>query len=445
MDFQNRVENVKEKDFFQEKMWSALRTGFNHSIPISASFNLFGALNISPSFNYTERWYFNSINQNWDPDKERIVTDTTSGFYRVYNYSASISMNTKLYGTWVAGKGKKAVIFRHVFSPRISGSYAPDFGKESYGFWKTVQNSADGSTIKYSPFSNGLFGTAPQGQNASINFGVSNTLEAKIPSKKDSTGIRKIKIIEELSISSSYNFLAREFKLAPFTVSLRIPIVKNYTLQLSGTLDPYAVENGRRINEFLVNRGGFLRLTSLSFNVGYGFKSKDAPQTSGAGRPAINNPTNNRNGQNFAEQQQSNFFATDAEQAQHTQIEQARLAAAEYYDFSIPWSLNVNYTFMYSNPSGKSNITQSMNLSASVNLTSKWGLSVSGGYDFMMKQITPGTVQVTRDLHCWQMSFSWVPVGFRQSWSFTIQAKSSMLSDLLKWKKDNSFLDNYYY
>lgn len=445
MDFQNRVDNIKEKDFFQDAMWKQLKTGFNHNIPISASFNLFGALNISPSFRYQERWYFNSFNQNWDADKEMLVSDTSSGFYRVYDYSASISMNTKIYGTWVVGKGKKAMTFRHVFTPRISGNYAPDFGEESYGFWKTVQNAKDGSTIKYSPFSNGLFGTAPQGQNASISFGIGNTLEAKVPSKKDSTGIRKIKIIEDFSISSSYNFLAKEFKLSTFSVSLRIPIVKSYTLQLSGTLDPYALENGKRINEFLVNRGGFLRLTALSFSAGYGFKSKDSPKTNGPGRPAINNPTNNRNGESFTEQRQDNFFASQAEQAQASQMERARLAAAQYYDFSIPWSLNVNYTFNYSNPTGKANIMQTINASASVNLTQKWGVSFSAGYDFSMHQITPGTVQITRDLHCWQMSFSWVPVGFRQSWSFTIQAKSSMLADMLKWKKDNSFLDNYYY
>lgn len=447
MDFQNRVENIKEKDFFQDKMWDAMRTGFNHQIPVSASFNLFGALNITPSFSYTERWYFNGVNQNWDSQTESIISDTTSGFYRVYNYSASISMNTKLYGTYVLGKeknGKKPVIIRHVFTPRISGSWAPDFGKESYGFWKTVQSDKQGNTRLYSPFSNGLFGTAPQGQNASISFGVDNTLEAKIPSDKDTTGQRKITIIEGLSINSSYNFLAKEFKLQPFAVSLRVPIVKGYTLNLSGTLDPYAIEDGRRVNRFLVKEGGFLRLTALSFSVGYGFKSKASPQGSGSGRPAINNPTNNRNGQNFNEQIQSDFFTEQAQQ-QQSQVERARLAAAEYYDFNIPWSVNLNYTFSYSNPTGKSNLLQTVNASASVNLTPKWGVSFSAGYDFSMKKLTPGTVQITRDLHCWQMSFSWVPVGFRQSWSFTIQAKSSMLADLLKYKKNNSFLDNYYY
>ena len=444
MDFQNRLENVKQSQFMQQGMWDKLRTGVQHQLPISASFNAFGALSITPGLSYTERWYFRSVNQNWSEAENKVVVDTTNGFYRVYNYSANLSLNTKLYGTYTVGR-KKVSTFRHVFTPRVGGSWSPDFGSEGYGFWREVQTNSKGDKQFYSPFQNELFGVPGRGASAAINFGIDNTLEAKIPSDKDTTGFRKIKIIEQLSISSSFNFLADQFKLAPFSVSLRIPIVKNYTLQLSGTLDAYATENGQRINEFLVNRGGFLRLTNLSWSFGYGFKSKDSAPTSGSGQPAINNPSNNQNGQMFNQGlEANNFFSQQAEAAQRAQVERARMAAAQYYDFSIPWSVNLNYTFSYSNPVGTPQLTQSINANASVNLTQKWAISMSGGYDFQMGKITPGTVQITRDLHCWQMSFSWVPVGLRQSWSFTIQAKSAMLSDMLKWKKDNSFWDNYY-
>lgn len=444
MDFQNRVDNVPEKYFFQKQMFDKMKLGFQHNIPISASFNLFNALSITPSASYTERWYFRSINQTWDDMTEKVITDTTSGFYRVFNYNASISMNTKLYGTYVVGR-KKPVTIRHVFTPRISASYAPDFGAFGYGFWKEVQTNKKGDKSVYSPFQNELYGVPGRGASGSLSFGIENTLEAKVPSEKDTSGYRKIKIIEALSISSSYNFLATEFQLAPFAVSLRFPIVKNYSVQLQGAFDAYAVENGQRINEFLVNRGGFLRLTQLSFSFGYGFKSKDSPRTNDSGRPAINNPTNNNNGQAFNETLGANsFFDQQALAAQRAQIERARMAAAQYYDFSIPWSVNFNYSFNYSNPTGKAQITQSINANASVNITSKWAISGSAGFDLQAMKLTPGSIQITRDLHCWQMSFSWVPVGLRQSWSFTIQAKSSMLSDLLKWKKDNSFWDNYY-
>lgn len=442
LEFQNSIQNVKQSQFLKQEMFDKMRTGVQHKLPISASFNAFGALSITPSFSYQESWLFRAINQTWDEAAGKVVADTTNGFYRTYQYSANLSLNTKLYGTYTVGK-KKPTIIRHIFTPRVGGSWAPDFGLESYGFWKEVQVNAKGDKQYYSPYQNEIFQAPGRGASASLNFGVDNTLEAKIPSDKDTSGFRKIKIIEQLSISSSFNFLADEFKLQPFSVSLRIPIVKNYTLNLSGTLDPYAVQDGRRINEFLVNRGGFLRLTNLSWSFGYGFKSKDSAPSSGSGQPAINNPNNNRNGQTFNEGlEANNFFTQNSTSAQQMQIERARMAAAQYYDFSIPWSVNLNYTFSYSDPVGIPQVTQSVNANASINITKKWAMSVSAGYDFEAGQLTPGTVQITRDLHCWQMSFSWVPVGLRQSWSFTIQAKSSMLADMLKWKKDNSFWDN---
>lgn len=448
MDFQNRVEKIEEKYFMKKEMFDKMKLGFQHNLPVSASFNLLGALSITPSVSYTERWYFRSINENWSDELEQVVKDTTSGFFRVYNYSASLSFNTKLYGmyTFKGKKDKPSTKIRHVFTPRISASYTPDFGDNKYGFWKDVQTDKEGTTRRYSPFQNELFGVPGQGASGSINFGFDNTLEMKVPSDKDTSGVRLIKLIEAFSVSSSYNFLAKEFALAPFSVSLRIPIVKSYTLQLQGTFDAYAVQDGKRINEFLVNHGGFLRLTNLSWSFGYGFKSKDSPRTDGSGRPAINNPTNNNNGTTFNEMvAENNFFDQQAAAQRQSQVERARLAAAQYYDFSIPWSLNFNYSFNYSNQYGTPQLTQSINANASVNLTSKWAISASAGFDFQAMQLTPGSIQITRDLHCWQMSFSWVPVGLRQSWSFTIQAKSSMLSDMLKWKKDNSFWDNYYY
>lgn len=441
MEFQNRVENIKDKYFMKKEMFDKMKMGFQHNLPITANFNVFGALSISPNVSYTERWYFQSVNQTWNPTTEKVVTDTTNGFYRVYNYSASLAFNTKLYGTYTMGR-KKPIEIRHVFTPRISGSYTPDFGRPKYGFWKEVQTSADGKTQTYSPFQNELFGVPGRGQSAAISFGVDNTLEAKIPSSKDSTGIRKIKLIEGLSISSSYNFLADSLNLAPFSVSLRVPIVKSYTLQLSATLDPYALENGQRVNRFLVNEGGFLRLTQLSWGFGFSFPTGNKGSSS---TPAVNNPTNNNNGERFNEGlEANNFFAKDDASTRQALIDRARQAAAQYYDFNIPWNVNLNYTFNYSNPTGKPQITQSINATASITFTEKWAASMSAGYDIQQRKLTPGTVQITRDLHCWQMSFSWVPVGLRQSWNFTIQAKSSMLADMLKWEKSNSFWDNYY-
>ncbi len=452
MNLQNRVNSIKQDYLFQEEMWDKMQTGIKHTIPVSASFNLGGVFSITPSFNYNEKWYFSRHDQTWNPATETIDIDTTSGFYRVYDYNLSLGFNTKVYGTYTVGSEKKPTIFRHVMTPTLSLSFAPDFGEPQFGFWKTVQSSADGTMKEYSPYSNGIFGTSSSSPQANLSFGLQNTLEVKVPDDKDTTGFRKIKLIEGFTINSSYNFLADSLNLSPFSVSVRIPVVTGYTLQASATFDPYALDaSGNKINTFLVEQGKFLRLTRFSFSAGYGFKSPSSAGNASAQRggvPAINDPTNNRNGANFNDlKAEENFFASQSQEEQEilSAMDRAYVTAGEYYDFNIPWSLNVNYSFSFNNTGpGRVSRTQTINASGSINLTEKWGLSMSAGYDFEMNEITPGTVQITRDLHCWQMSFSWIPVGFRQSWSFTIQAKSSMLADLLKWDKRNSFLDNYY-
>lgn len=439
--FDNKV-TVKESQLFKPEMFNKMQFAFKHSIPISASFNVLKYLNISPSFNFTDRMYFRKIDKRWNPEMARVeVGDTTYGFYNVYDFSASLSANTKLYGTYTVGRKKPAII-RHVMTPTISASYTPDFGKPGFGFYNTVQNNEDGSTEQYSPYAGELYGVPGRGESASLNFSLGNTLEMKVPcsTKKDTTGYQKLKIFESLSIGSSYNFLADSLHLAPFVVSARTTIVKGLSLQIGATFDPYQIDaSGRKINKFMVQKGGFLRMTALNFNFGYGFTGGGGTQT---GQAAINNPSNNRNNvPPVTMDDQGNFFQQDPKE---NTIDKARQLASQYYDFNIPWSLSFNYTFSYTKPGLKASIMQTLNFNASVSITSKWGVSTSAGYDFELKQLTPGAITITRDLHCWQMNFTWIPIGFRQSWNFTIQARSSMLADVLKYKKDRSFLDNYY-
>ncbi len=449
LDFQNRINSLQQTEMFTQNMLDNMNSGVKHTIPISASFNIGGIFSVTPGLNYNENWYFRKIEQSWDQTNETIVKDTLNGFYRTYNYNASISTNTKLYGTFTAGK-KKPAIFRHVFTPTVAATLAPDFGAAKYGFWKTVQNNAEGATSEYSPYSGGIYSPPSSSPTAALSFSVQNTLEAKFPSDKDTSGYKKITLIEALNISSSYNFLADSLKLSPFSATLRIPITKSYTLQLTGQLDPYQIQDGKKIDRFLVQDGGFLRLTSLNFSASYGFKSKASAQNASAnrgGRTAVNDPQNNRNSQMLNNLAQADFFAQQEAETQYiySQYEMAQMAANDYYDFAIPWSLNLSYSFNYTNYLGTPNVMQTVSASGSINLTEKWGVTMSAGFDIQAMEVTPGTIQISRDLHCWQMSFSWVPVGFRQSWSFNIRAKSSMLSDLLKWDKRNSFLDNYYY
>lgn len=437
---QNNTGRVKERDLFAQKMFDNMTYAAKHTIPMSATFSVLSYLNITPNVGYNERWYFRRINRQWDEDKKAVVAaDTTRGFYRVYDYSPSVSMETSLYGMYTVGKNA-AVKFWHVMRPSVSFSYNPGFGQ----FYETIQTNDPTKPYTYSPYASEMYGVPGRERGGNIGFSLNNTLEVKVPSEADTTGFKKFKIFERFNISSSYNLAADSLNLAPFVVSVGAPLPlgksNNISLQANMSFDPYSVnEKGQRINRFAIRDGKLLRLTSFSTGLSYSFKSKDSknnPNTS-----AVNNPQNNRNMQATVEQNKG--FFEDSQQGP-SQVELAHIAANQYYDFSIPWSLSLNWVFSYNNNGSSISRTNTLGFNGNMNVTPKWAVSFGAGYDFQMKKITPGTVQITRDLHCWQMSFSWVPVGFRQSWSFSIRAKSSMLSDLLKWDKNNSFLDNQY-
>lgn len=430
--------NVKEKDLFTEKMFKSMRNGINHQIPVQTSFNLFKYFNINPSFNYQERWYFQKVDKEWDPVAKQVIdSDTTWGFYRLYNYSMSVSASTKVYGTYQFKKGAAIQAIRHMITPSVSFSYTPDFGKNGYGYYKQVQSDTMGRMMTYSPFANGLYGVPGSGPSMSLNFSVSQTLEMKVRDKKDTTGVRKIKLIDNLMISSSYNFLADSLNLSPFSLSLRTNLFKNVGLNVTATLDPYQVDpvTGRRINRFMLRQGKLGRLTSVQTSFGYSFNSP----SSGNSQPAINDINS---GTGAVPPEYTDMFA----QPGFNEIDpntRRQMMASRYYNFNIPWNFGFNYNFSYTNTGIRSSIVQTLGFNGSVNLTQKWGLTFNGGYDFEANKLTPGTFTLTRDLHCWQMSFSWVPIGFRKSWSFTIGVKAATLKDL-KYDRRNSFYDNLY-
>lgn len=433
----NLANNVltKEKDLFTDKMFKEMKNGVNHVIPISTSMNIFKYINISPSANYNERWYFKKIDKEWDPTQNQVIdSDTTYGFYRLYNYSVSVSASTKVYGTFQFGKKSPVQAIRHVLTPNISFSYTPDFSSQKYGFYKPIQTDSTGRLGYYSPFEGGMYGVPGKGQSASVSFGIQNTLEAKILSKKDTSGVRKIKIIDNLSATSSYNFLADSLNLAPFQLNLRTTIYGNFGLNISATLDPYEVdEKGRRINQFMIKRGKIGRITNTGWSFGYTFNSKKSD------KPAMNDINS---GVNSTPPEYTDFFAN--QQGQDLDPNTRRMMmTSQYYDFDIPWNLGFNYSMGYTNNGIRKDITQTLGFNGSVNLTPKWGINFNGGYDFEARKITPGVVTITRDLHCWQMNLSWVPVGFRKSWSFSISVKSAMLKDL-KLDKNSSYYDNLY-
>ncbi|MEG0499523.1 MAG: putative LPS assembly protein LptD [Rikenellaceae bacterium] len=426
--FNNSV-NTKQNLLFKKEMFDNMKYGFNHQIPINTSFTVLKYLNITPGVNYQERWYFNKINKEWDPNKKQVViSDTTGGFYRVYNYSASLSLQTILYGMYQF-KGDGAIkAIRHMMTPSISFSYAPNFGAPKFGYYKEVQSSEAGAITTYSPFEQGIYGVPGNGQSASLSFSLSNTLEMKVRSKRDTSGVAKIKLLESLNFGSGYNFLADSMNLSPISITARTTLFKSLGINASATLDPYKyTTEGIRTKQYALGR-----ITNASLSFGYSFRSVFGHEGEGSGTGSETLPRNLTPEEN--RQVLENNVDPNAA---------VSLLTPEYYNFSIPWNLSLNYNLSYSHSGNKKTTTQTVSYNGSITITKNWGLTFSGGLNLNTLELTPGTISIDRDLHCWQMGFTWVPIGFRKSWNFNIKVKSAVLQDL-KFKKSSGYLDNYY-
>ena len=433
---------AKEDELFSPDILERMVNGIQHKIPVSTSFNLLNYINVSPSFNYNAVWLFREVTQAYDPDAENhLRRDTTYGFHHLNDYNVSVSANTKIYGTYDFTRYEKFPLkmLRHTITPTISLRYTPDFGAPTYGYWEPYQVSEDGRIDYYSPYSGNAYGVPGRNSHAAaITFSLAQTLEAKVASKRDTSGMKKVKIIDNFSFNGTYNFLADSMKLSTIPLSLRmtIPGLKNFGINLSATLDPYDIgigADGRltRLNQFMIANGkGLGRITNASTSIGYTFNSGQSNQT---GQPAINNSIN-------TQADLLNPFYFDPDNPIDPLLRR-QMMSATYYDFSIPWNLTFNYSISYSNQLSRKNIVQTLSYSGSVNLTPKWGITLTGGFDFETGKLTTGVFTLTRDLHCWQMSFSWVPTGARKSWQFNISVKAAALQDL-KYHKHSSYLDN---
>lgn len=439
--------SAKEDELFTKDVFKNMNSGVSHSIPISTSFNLFNYINISPSANYNEVWLFREVKRTYDPNytnpknsSDHIRRDTSSVFKSLRSYSLNISASTKIYGTYDFTGLKKFPLkmLRHTITPTIGFSYAPNFGDPKYGYYLPYQPNGDGTVEYYTPYE-GAFSVPGRGSSGSITFGLNQTLEAKVASKTDTTGMKKIKIIDNFSIRGSYNLLADSMKLSTIGLGIQfaVPGLKNVNLQISATLDPYDVivnANGTsatRINKFMIANGkGLGRISNASWTAGYSFNSGTSPEP--GQQPAINNGAINPL---FTDP-----FMFDPNNPLAPEMRR-QLMATTYYDFNIPWNVSLNYSFNYSNDGARKNLTQSVNYSGNVTLTPNWALSINGGFDIMSGKPTIGMFTLIRDLHCWQMSFSWVPTGTRRSWQFKINIKSASLADI-KYDKQSSYLDN---
>ncbi len=432
------MDKVKESEIFKQETLDKIRTGVAHKIPISASFTLGGYINVTLGGNFNSNWLFKKQDLRWDEINKTVVGDTTSGFFATYEYSANMSVNTKIYGMYEF-KNKEGLFraIRHTITPSASISIKPNFGKPQYGFWRTYQTNESGATTTYSPYSAvNLYGSPGRGESATMSFTLQQNLEAKVRSKRDTTGMRKISIIENLSLSSSLNLMADSMQLAPIGFTLSIPIIKQFKLSLNGSLHPYQLddETKRPYNRFTFADGKLPRLTNLST----GFNWNWAPT--------------------FGSQESIEQFERAAADLPHDhEIEgpidhatRRALLAATYYDFSLPFNFGFSYSMRYANDQRQRQLTHSINFNGSLTLTpykadgqSRWAVTLPTiGYDFTNKKLTPGAIAIVRDLHCFTMSFNWIPVGPR-SWSFNIRVKSSVLQDI-KYDKNRSYYDTLY-
>ena len=428
--------STTESEVFTKQTLENMRNGIEHSIPVTASFNLFNYINVSPSFNYTEKWYFKKQEREWSPVTNEVrYLDPEYGFYRLYNYTTSVSASTTLYGMYqFKKKTSKIQAIRHTLTPSFGFSYAPDFSDQKYGYYKTVQTDSTGKFQVYSPFADNAYGVPSSGRSMSMNFSLSQTLEMKVLSKRDTSGIKKIKLIDNLSVSASYNFLADSMKLSTIPIQFRTTVFgTNFGIQLNATLDPYRVTpEGRRIDKLFFPG----RIVSTGWSFGYTFKSRQDNST-----PAINDI--NSVPPEYANPFYDPYGILDP-------VLRRQYMAQSYYDFSLPWNLGFNYTVSYSinyvnngTTGYRKNITQNIGFNGSVNLTPKMGITFQGGYDIKENKLTTSSVSISRDLHCWQMSFSWMPFGAHRSWSFNIGVKAASLADL-KYDKSQSMYDNMY-
>ena len=454
---QNSID-TKESKLFKSNLIKDWRNAFRHEIPIQANFTLFKYININPSFNFTDRMYTNKETQSWDEENQEAVRDTTYGFYNVYDWRMSVSASTKLYGFWVPSRkifGDKIQAIRHVLSPQVSFSYAPDNGSRYYETYQKTNPDGSVELVEYSPFQNSLYGIPSRGKTGSITFDLGNNLEMKIKSDKDSTGFKKISLIDEFGLNMGYNMADKERPWSDLTMRIRLKWWKNYTFNLNAVFATYAYELDENGTPYVgthteYSKGRFGRFQGMSQNISFTLTPEKIKKWFGGGddedkeKDEENEDTDNTDiesnvdddlvrGQHGAEKESAGKAETDED---------------GYMKFSMPWSLTFGYGIsMRENTGGKFNkktmrypykFTQTLNFSGNIRISDGWNISFSSGYDFENKEMSMTTASLQRDLHCFNMSCSVVLAPYT-SYNFSFRCNAATLTDALKYDKRSGF------
>lgn len=427
------------------------QNGMQHKIPVSATFNLFKYINIVPSFNYTERWYLRKVKQSYDQSPtstDHVKRDTINGFNRLYDYNLSLQMNTKLYGMYkpLFMKSKELQI-RHVFTPTVSYTYTPDFGKSRYGYYDTyTYTDEDGEvrTVEYSPYEGAVYGYPGKNMSQNISFSIDNNIEMKMKSDKDTTGYKKISLIDQLGASLSYDVANKRW--SDLSMNLRLKLTKSYTFNMNASFATYAYQFDENGNVVVGDRtewsyGRFGRFQGYSGSFSYTLNNDTFKKL--FGKKDEDEKNKDKEGKEGGEDEETEEETEEQNNNSNMRkTEKASVDSDGYLAFKLPWSVSLSYSYSIREDRSKDiniktmrypySLTHSLNVSGNFKIGSRWNMTYSTGYDFTSKEMSMTTLNITRDLHCFNMSCGLV-FGPFTSYNFSIRANSSMLTDALKW------------
>lgn len=457
----NSISNVKEYDIMKKSLVKDWKNGVMHSVPISATFNVLNYINVNTSFSYNERWYSSSLNKFYDETNDKVVTDTSWGFNRVFDYTASVSASTKLYGMYQMSPKifKKISQIRHVMTPDVSFSYHPDFGKSSFGYYgeySYLDPRGNEQVVSYSHYANGLYGTPGKGKSGTVSFSLDNNVEMKVKQVTDtSINYNKVSLIDDFRFGTSYNLAQDSLNWSDISASIRLKFGTKYTLNLSGSFQPYtyilnSAGNPVRTNTTQFEKYGIPgRLTGTGTSFSYTLnnetfkklagifqkkKEAEAGAEGAADRGGVAPPAN---------------AIADPDKEQPSELPPLDAESALYAPCKIPWSIGISYSVRYGQADFNKQkleydyrFTQNLSFSGNLSLTDKWKFTASTSYNFELKKLMTMNCSVTRDLHCWAMSASFIPIGPYKSYNFSIAVKSSLLEDL-KYEQHQNPRDNY--
>lgn len=462
--------NTKEEKILHSSLSKDWVNGMSHTIPIKASFTLFNYVTVTPQFNFADKTLFRKVNKSWDEASQKEVADTVSGFYNLYNWNLGVNMSTKLYGFWIPNKkifGEKVQAIRHVITPTVGFTYAPDFSTDRYGYYSTYQKTdADGkvSLVRYSPYQGGAFSPPGPGKTGVVTFDLSNNVEMKLKSEDDSTGFKKVSLIDELRAGISYNFATDVRPLSDLSTSLRLKLSKSYTLNLSAIFASYVYEADSvgatpRVSEHQTYwaKGKFGRFQGMSQNLSYTLNNEKV----GNLIKWLKGEKVEKKGDKGKKKDDDDEWDNDVETNIDKDMEKAKHGAKKgdnakaetdedgYMAFKMPWSISLGYginmsedtdvkKFNYDTMRYPYKFTQNLNVSGNLRISDGWNISFSSGYDFENKKISMTTASLSRDLHCFNMSCSVVLAPYT-SYNFSFRCNAATLTDALKYDKRSSY------